>query len=309
MKNNLFLFLFFLIHHSTFAQEQTPSSDRYDSLCNAVVAFCEAGDFTSAHASVSEAIIENERLFKGKQPNPQLYYIKAFCVRRIASKEPEAAEKKAIQLLNKAISIDSSFGYMFYERALAKKFSNARKNAIQDLNKAIALEPTNFVYYDERNTCHSLVETPYRIRKNDLYQGIYAFDLLASEVEKNYNKARAYQMIFHFMQNKAFIDTSLFYYAKAIEASQAKNSEIFYERGVLYRNDLRNYPLAIQDLKQAVGLDSTNLSAFLNLAWSYGHNQQFELSYQAFVLANKYFPTDWQVQEGLKEMDRKRRKK
>lgn len=309
MKNNLFLFLFFLLPHLTFAQEHSASKDRYDSLCTAVIEYCEAGDFKSAYASVSEAIIENERLFMGKQPNAQLFFIKAFCVRRIGTKEPVAAEKEAIQLLNKAISIDSSFAYMYYERALAKKFSNARKNAIQDLTKAIALEPTNFVYYEERNTCHSLVETPYRIRKNDLYQGIYAFDLLPNDVEKYYNKARAFQLIFHFMQIKAFIDTSLVYYAKAIEASQAKNSEIFFERGVLYRNDLRNYPLAIQDLKQAVRLDSTNVSAFLNLAWSYGHNQQFELSYQTFVIANKYFPTDWQVQEGLKEMDRKRRKK
>lgn len=301
-------YIFLFIPQFLLAQNSGSYNSSFDSLYQKAYYFCEAMDFKSAQKCLDSALVINKQFKVGEEKVSFVYYLKAFCLRRTDAKDAVQLELRAISFLNKAIAIDSTRAFFFYERALAKKMSHQQKSAITDLNKAIQLNPTNFMYYDERNTCHFLVNTPYRIRKNDLYQGIKNFQSMEDSANKYYYVARSYQLIFQFMNIKAFLDTSLQFYDKAIIASAGMNDEIFYERGVLYRNDASNYPLAIEDFKKAISLNPSFLSAHLNLAWSYNFNNQPERAYEVLISAQKLFPDDWQIKQSLREIKPKLKK-
>jgi|SRR5690554_3366378 len=106
------------------------------------------------------------------------------------------------------------------------------------------------------------------------------------------------------MKNSAFLDTSLHYFEKAIVTNNYKNYDVYYERGVLYRNDSGDYAKAIQDFKTSIEINPFHLYSHLNLGWCLKFNNQIEESYIAFKNAMKYFPNNKQVKKGINEMEK-----
>jgi len=229
---------------------------------------------------------------------PIAFFRKGFYSAKRNYQQPDSL-KSAIAYYDRAIALDSTVSFYYYYRAISKKMRSNYSGAIKDLDKAIPLEPVNFDYYNQRNTCHYLKKSPYSKRKQDLQEGIRNFkEHETDSLTKHYHIAKTYRLLFNFLSDDSYLDQSLNHLNKALEFD--KNSvAVHYEKGLLYKISLKDYPKAIESFRTVLSIDPKHLESHLGLAWCLNFNNQFKASYKAFLEAEKYFPNDAQVQQGL----------
>jgi tetratricopeptide (TPR) repeat protein len=211
----------------------------------------------------------------------------------------------SLQYFNRAVELDSKNSDYYYERALVRKFSKDRKGALDDLNKAIQLKPSEYKYYHERNTCHFLLNTVYRIRKQHLYEGINTFNKIeVDSAEKHLKVARLYRLIYDFTKSKQYrdtvfshLDSTIFYNPNYVEA--------YHEKGTLFRWGMQDFPSAIEQFKKAIKIDPMHLPSILHLGWTLKYNEQYEESYDIFLNAKEHFPKEMRIQQGIDELKKK----
>lgn len=235
---------------------------------------------------------------------PTAFFRRGFYSAKRNYQNPDSL-KNAIVYYDRAIALDSSVSSYYYYRAIAKKMRSNYVAAIKDLDTAIGLEPAHFDYYKERNTCHYLKKSPYRKRKQDLQQGIRNFKKYETDsLSKHYHMAKAYSLMFNFLSEDSYLDQSLKHLNKALEFDE-DNVAVHYEKGLLYKINFKDYTKAIACFKTVLSIDPKHLESHLGLAWCLNFNNQFSASYEAFLEAEKHFPNNAQVQQGLEMLKKK----
>ncbi|MGO2358974.1 MAG: tetratricopeptide repeat protein [Mesonia sp.] len=251
----------------------------------------------------SEAEADYKRITEMSAYLPTAFFRKGFYSAK-RNYHPDSL-KSAISYYNRAITLDSSVSFYYYYRAISKKMRSNYSGAIKDLDKAIRLEPVNFDYYNDRNTCHYLKRSSYRKRKQDLQEGIRNFKAHETDsLTKHYHISKTYRLLFNFLSEDSYLDQSLNHLDNALEFDEG-NVAIHYEKGLLYKLGLKDYSKAIKSFQKAISIDARHLQSHLNLAWCLNFNNQFSASYKAFLEAEKYFPNNAQVQQGLNALKRK----
>lgn len=235
---------------------------------------------------------------------PTAFFRRGFYSAKRNYQQPDSL-KNAIAYYNQAITLDSSVSFYYYYRAVSKKMRSNYSGALKDLDTAISLKPADFDYYKERNTCHYLKKTPYRKRKQDLQEGIRNFkEHETDSLTKHYHMAKTYSLMFNFLSEDSYLDQSLKHLNKALEFDDG-NVAVHYEKGLLYKISLKDYTKAIESFKTVLSIDPKHLESHLGLAWCLNFNNQFSASYEAFLEAEKYFPNNAQVQQGLEALKKK----
>ncbi|MGO3182539.1 MAG: tetratricopeptide repeat protein [Aequorivita sp.] len=252
----------------------------------------------------SEAEADYTRLTELNAYLPTAFFRKGFYSAKRNYHQPDSL-KNAISYYDQAITLDPSVSSYYYHRAISKKMRSNYSDAIKDLDTAINLEPVVFDYYDQRNTCHYLKHSPYSKRKTDLQAAIRNFeDHETDSLAKHYHIAKTNRLLFHFLSDHVYLEQSIHHLNKALEFD-IDNVAVHFEKGLLYKIDLKDYPLAIKSFQKVLSLEPQNLESHLNLAWCLNFNSEFEASYQAFINAKKHFPNDAQVHDGLEAIRKK----
>lgn len=245
-----------------------------------------------------------ERITKLNVNEPIAYFRKGYYVAKDNYFKPDLL-KNAIPYYNQAIEMDSTVSFYFYYRAMAQKYLNNRSSAILDLDKAIRLEPANFDYYNERNTCHFLITTPYRIRKKDLEEGISNFEKYETDsLTKHFHIAKTYRLLFHFLKDESYLEKSIMHLDNAAKFDE-NDYKIYYEKGLVYKLEFINYAKAAENFRIAISLNYYHLSSHLHLGWCLYFNKEYEAAYEVFSETEVIFPFDRSVQEALATCQKK----
>jgi len=247
----------------------------------------------------SLALTSIDKSLSMQSDNSYAYYLKACCLVSWGDYFNDQTHINALNYFNLAIKYDSTISDYYYERGVSKKMCNRRAEAIIDFSKAITLNNLDYYSYYERNTCHELIGSFYRIRKRDLYEGInsYKGDIIKKENANNtsyFDMAKCYKLIWDFTKDRAYLDTTFQILNDFIKNNPA-NALAYYERGMLSYFSISDYDKAIEDFQIALKYDSTHYLTYTNLGWAYMHSGKPEQAYDIFILMKKRYPKSYDV--------------
>ena len=247
----------------------------------------------------SLALISIDKSLSMQSDNSYAYYLKGCCLVSWGDYFDDQTHINALKYFNLAIKYDSTISDYYYERGVSKKMCNQRKEAIIDFSKAIKLNNLDYYSYYERNTCHELIGSFYRIRKRDLYEGInnYKTDIRKKENANNasyFDMAKCYKLIWDFTKDRAYLDTT-FQILNDFIKNNPVNALAYYERGMLSYFSLSDYDKAIEDFRISLKYDSTHYLTYTNLGWAYMHSGKPEQAYEIFILMKNRYPKSYDI--------------
>ena len=242
------------------------------------------------------------------------YYDKAKCFLSINDYYKKENHLAAIKLYDRAIELDPEDEDFYYYRAVSKKMCNEYDAAIADLNKAIKINKLDWYNYDERNTCHELKRSAYRIRKQDLYEAIHVYkaDVVqqrATDNESYLNMAKTYDLLYAFLQDQSYVDTALQVLNVFIK-NNPTNARAYVQRGKFLYFAKAEYGNAVRDYSAAIKYDSSMYSTYLSLGWAYMANNEPAKAYDVFVYVKQRFPqtigiVEQYIEESCRRMNKK----
>ncbi len=261
-----------------------------------------------------QAMASFDKAIETDPQNGYPYYDKAKCFLAINDYYNKANHRIAINLYDRAIELDPEDEDFYYYRAISKKMCDEYDAAIVDLNKAIKINKLDWYNYDERNTCHELKKSAYRIRKQDLYEAIrvYKADVTLegrTDNESYLSMAKAYDQLYAFLQDQSYIDTAL-QVLNVFIRNNPTNARAYEQRGKLLYFARAEYRNAIRDYSTAIKYDSSMYSTYLSLGWSYMANNEPAKAYDVFVYVKQRFPqTSGIIEQYIEESRRRMNKK
>lgn len=186
----------------------------------------------------------------------------------------------ALKIINKAISIDSSYSDYYMTRGLIKRNLKDYKGALKDLDKAIKMNPNYNWYYlyrylvkKESGNYQNIEQELFLMEKNDNNNLDSLYDYLCDYSIKKNKKIEAISFLEkaikvnpkneklllkkinllreQFMQSRAFDDVNL------LIALEDNNPEYYHIRAnILF--DMKKYDIAITDADKSIELNSNN---------------------------------------------------
>lgn len=260
-----------------------------------------------------QAMISFDKAIESDPRNGYPYYDKAKCFLSINDYYNKANHLAAIKLYNQAIELNPDNEDFYYYRAVSKKMCDDYDAAIADLNKAIKINNLDWYNYDERNTCHELKKSVYRIRKQDLYEAIRVYKADAAQKRKADNEsylniAKAYDLLYAFLQDQSYVDTALQVLNIFIK-NNPTNAQAYIQRGKLLYFARAEYGNAVRDYSSAIKYDSSMYSTYLSLGWAYMANDEPAKAYDVFVYVKQRFPQTVGIVEQYIEESRRRMNK
>lgn len=237
-----------------------------------------------------------------KYPNSAEAYFKRGYWYMRAYTYDTSMQRNALGDLQKAVSLDTTKSYYYFELGRCQKFSNKRQEAIVTLNKAIKMNPYAYAYYEERNTCHELVGSSYIIRKKDLYEGVKNLKKYRDEEAPGieyYYVGNCFKLMYDFTRKKVDLDSAMYYFNKAL-AMDSNNVEAYLAKGRIYRSCYRSENKACMEFKTGVEHNPQYAEMWLNYGWSLERLGKKDEAYKAFEQAFLLSPPeDFRAKEGL----------
>lgn len=206
----------------------------------------------------------------------------------------------AYEHLTKSIELDSTSPESFYYRGLLLLYNGNYHASIMDLNKAIEMQNDFADSYNNRGLAFSFIDDPDMayldfskaikldpkfteayINRASLYMNVAKYDSAMMDFKKAEklspkNPELAYQKGRLFYKMEKFPD-AIKEFTNAIKNGLSKNPKIYYNRGNAYVRS-ENYQKAIEDYSETLKLDTMDLEALTNRAYSYDRLGETELA-------------------------------
>ncbi|WP_299441810.1 tetratricopeptide repeat protein [uncultured Aquimarina sp.] len=223
---------------------------------------------------------------------------------------------KALEDLNHGMTLNNTYYWLPYNRALAYNGLGKYEDALMDYNKSIALDPKYTSSFLNRGIIYN--------RKGDFDKAIADFSQvirLDSKAYKAYynralsnKKKGAYptaiedlsimislgQLVSEGLVSRGEVYTLIgqkeqafadFDQAIRLDPNMAK---VYTKRGTLYF-DIGKYAAAEKDFRQAIRLDQNQLNAYINLGVILMNQSRFKEGLQSFNAAQKLAPNDYLI--------------
>lgn len=173
--------------------------------------------------------------------------------------------KKAMELVNKCITIDPNESYGYFLRAQLKDIKEDKFGALIDYNKAIELEPSNADYYNVRSN-YNLRQGYKSLALNDLNKAI---ELIPDNYELYFSRAKIYSDLN--LINETLMDIN-----KAIELD-SNVSSLYSARGFVH-GQLSKFDNAMADFAKAINLNPKDFQPYINRAHIYFSMEDMDAS-------------------------------
>lgn len=244
-------------------------------------------DLIKARELLSQDNTEEENTKSQNQENDEVYYLN-LGIESIDKKK----YLKAIELLDKAISLNPQNSDSYYWRGVSYTELKQYQKAITDYSKSISLNPKDAPVYTGRGYAYDALGEYQKakldlIKASELYKeagDIAVYDDIQESLkivennitisqQRNQENSEAYYLniasnLLNEKKNKEAIE----FLDKAINLN-LRNPDSYYWRGYAY-NELKQYQKAIEDLTQSINLNPRNPDSYYSRGYAYNGLKQ-----------------------------------